>query len=303
MSRSLAYGFVALGLTVAFASPLQAQTKPLVDQASLSSFSPRARADLIKAIVDRWDLATEAEITSTNRVEHFIAQLATETGGFRLIAENLNYSAPRLRQIFPRRVSEQQAAALAHRPVDIANHVYNGRLGNSPPMDGWNFRGSGLIQLTGRANFSRIGKELELPLEADPDFVRTPAGAFQTAVGYWRSRRINPLADTGDIRLVRKAVNGGAIGLPEARIWLARAKAHLRKGTGAFIDPREELDAVADQLQALGFMKSQPGAFQVPDVKSGLAAFQSSNGLAPTGELDEDTLYELTDPVRFQTLD
>jgi predicted chitinase len=229
-----------------------------------------------------------------------LAQLATETGGFRILAENLNYSSTRLLEIFPTRVTEEQALALAHKPIAIANHVYNGRLGNNPPMDGWNYRGSGLIQLTGRANFAKVGQELSLSLEPNPDWVRQPVGAFQTAVAFWRARRLNAIADTDEILRVRKAVNGGTNGLNEARIWLARAKRYLHQGEAAFTDPSEELSAVTDQLRALNFLKGEPGAFQPLDVKAGLEAFQRSRGLLTTGVLDEDTLYELTDPERFR---
>jgi predicted chitinase len=292
-------GLVTAMLTVSGSAV--AQSPIVIDASSLAKFSPRARADLAATIVGQWRLATSAKITSARRIEHFLAQLATETGGFRLIAENLNYSATRLREVFPSRVSEEQALILANKPIAIANHVYNGRLGNNPPMDGWNYRGSGLIQLTGRANFARVGEELGFPLEPHPDWVRQPTGAFQTAVAFWRARGINTVADTDDIQRVRKAVNGGTNGLNEARIWLARAKRYLRRGEGAFTDMNEELNAVADQLRALNFLKGDPGAFQTPDVKAGLEAFQHSRGLVPTGVLDEDTLYELTDPERFRT--
>jgi predicted chitinase len=299
MSASFLWsGVVAVTLTLAGGAV--AQSPIVIDASSLAKFSPRGRVDLVATIVGQWDLATSAEITSARRIDHFLAQLATETGGFRLIAENLNYSAPRLREIFPSRVTEEQALLLAHKPIAIANHVYNGRLGNNPPMDGWTYRGSGLIQLTGRANFARVGQELGLPLEPNPDWVRQPVGAFQTAVAFWKARRINGIADSDDIVRVRKAVNGGANGLNEARIWLARAKRYLSREVGAFVDPNEELSAVADQLRALNFLKSEPGAFQVPDVKAALEAFQRSRGLMPTGVVDEDTLYELTDPERFR---
>jgi predicted chitinase len=283
-----------------FVGSAVAQSSIVIDASSLAKFSPRGRIDLATTIVNQWQLATSAEITSARRIEHFLAQLATETGGFRAVAENLNYSSTRLLEIFPTRVTEEQALALAHKPIAIANHVYNGRLGNNPPMDGWNYRGSGLIQLTGRANFAKVGQELGLSLEPNPDWVRQPEGAFQTAVAFWKARRINAIADTDEILRVRKVVNGGTNGLNEARIWLARAKRYLHRGEATFTDPSEELSAVADQLRALNFLKGEPGAFQAPDVKAGLEEFQRNRGLLPTGVLDEDTLYELTDPTRFR---
>jgi putative chitinase len=107
-----------------------------VDAGTLARFSPRARADLVAVILQQWKLAEAASIDSADRVHHFVAQIETETGGLRLIAENLNYSAERLLEVFPRRVTPQQAEQLAHKPVLIANHIYNGRLGNRLPNDG-----------------------------------------------------------------------------------------------------------------------------------------------------------------------
>lgn len=139
-----------------------------LDAGALARFSPRARADLVAVILQQWKLAEAEGINSADRVRHFIAQMATETGGLRQIAENMNYSAERLLKVFPRRVTREQAEQLAHKPVLIANHVYNGRLGNRLPNDGWDYRGSGLIQLTGRGNFSSRGKELGLAFEDNP---------------------------------------------------------------------------------------------------------------------------------------
>ncbi|MBA1154928.1 glycoside hydrolase family 19 protein [Microvirga mediterraneensis] len=286
-----------------------AKTKPqprdvvVIDAASLARFSPRARADVVSTMVSNWKIASQAGIVGTKRIEHFIAQLATETGGFRYLAENLNYSAARLLQIFPRRVSPEMAAQLANQPVRIANFVYGNRLGNRLPEDGWIYRGSGLVQLTGRGNFASRGSELNIKLEEEPDLARTPFGAFQTAVAYWKARGINTIADKDDIASVRKAVNGGINGLAESRIWLARAQRYLRSSTGSFEEPgltSSERNAVADQLKVLGILPTGPGAFVDPDLSVYLKQLQRARGIDETGKLDEDTLYEITDPAHFK---
>ncbi|POR52604.1 peptidoglycan-binding protein [Bosea psychrotolerans] len=254
-------------------------------------------------MISNWDLAKKAGIVGANRTEHFIAQLATETGGFRFLSENLNYSALRLRQIFPNRVSEDKAAELAHQPVKIANWVYGNRLGNHLPSDGWTYRGSGLIQLTGRANFRSRGSELKLRLEEEPELARNPLGAFQTAVAFWKARSISALADRDDIASVRKAINGGSNGLAETRIWLVRVRKYLNPRTNGFESPElsaDEQSAVVDRLKALGFLSSEPGAFIDSDISAPLKKLQSSRGLEETGVLDEDTLYEITEPAYFR---
>jgi putative chitinase len=270
---------------------------------TLARFSPRARADLVSTIVSRWPSATAAGINTPNRIFHFISQMATETGGFRLISEDLNYSADRLLKVFPRRVTFEDAQKLAHNPVAIANHVYNGRLGNHPPNDGWTFRGSGLLQLTGRSNYAARGEELGLPFEANPEMVRTPFTAFDSAVAYWKAKGLNALADRDAIDEIRLAVNGGSTGLDEARIWLARARRNLNT-----LAPRQpglsddETSAVEITLKSLGFLTPSPEGSRAapPDVNEAIKSFQRSRHLVETGVVDEDTLYEITSPDNFK---
>lgn len=274
-----------------------------MDAGTLAKFSPRARADLIATMLEQWKLAEDAGISSAVRVTHFMAQMATETGGMVTISENLNYSAERLRQIFPSRVTAQQARNLAGKPVAIANHVYGKRLGNRLANDGWDYRGSGLIQLTGRGNFSERGKELKLPFEENPEMVRTTVPAFQAAVQYWTARHINAIADTGDLRAVRKAVNGGTHGLDQAGMWLAKARRVLTVADArARAGDAEESIAIEQTLRSLGFLRApKSGERSAPgDVDSSVKKFQRSRGLPETGKVDEDTFYELTNPDNFR---
>src|SRR5271154_3360521 len=94
------------------------------------------------------------------RISHFFAQIATETGGLRRLDENLNYTTvKRLRDIFSSKFkTDDSAKGYIRNPEKLANFVYAGRNGNSKPGDGWQYRGSGLIQITGRDNFDKIGR-------------------------------------------------------------------------------------------------------------------------------------------------
>lgn len=176
--------------------------------------------------------APAGELTTRLRLIHFLAQVSHESG-FRPIAENLNYSVDGLKQTFSAaRISRAQCEALGRapgRPADqqaIANAVYGGtwgaaNLGNTRPGDGWRYRGRGLIQLTGRANYARTGAGYE----ADPDQVMTPAGSVQCAVDYWRTRGLNAAADADDVARVTRLINGGVLGLAERTALTDRGKA------------------------------------------------------------------------------
>lgn len=168
-----------------------------------------------------------AGITTPLRLAHFLAQTATETGGFRSLEENLNYSAKNLMAVFPSRFPTLESTkGFVMAPQALANKVYSNRLGNGPPAsnDGWNYRGRGLIQLTGRTNYSAREAETGIALTAHPELASDPKTSVQIAALYWTSRTINPDADRDDLKAVRKKVNGGTIGLDHAEIHLARAK-------------------------------------------------------------------------------
>lgn len=160
-----------------------------------------------------------AGLTTPLRVAHFMAQVAHESAGFTRLEENLNYSAERLHAIWPKRFPTVESAALyARNPVELANKVYGGRLGNDKPGDGWRFRGRGLIQLTGRANYAAYG------VEADPEIAAQPRDAARLALLYWARKALNDEADRDDIEAITRAINGGTVGLEERKALLVKAK-------------------------------------------------------------------------------
>jgi putative chitinase len=166
----------------------------------------------LQAAMDEFDINTRA------REAAFIAQIAHESGGLTRFVENLNYSAQRLCQVFPKRFPSLAAAKPFDRnPEKIANSIYANRLGNGDPAsgDGFRYRGRGVIQLTGRSNYREFGKTLGIDLEGDPDTAASPAVAFRTAAAFWKSRGCNELADKGDFKGVTLKINGGTIGLDE----------------------------------------------------------------------------------------
>ncbi|MFN3370378.1 MAG: glycoside hydrolase family 19 protein [Sphingomonadaceae bacterium] len=154
------------------------------------------------------------EIVSLARAAAFLAQCHVESGRFTRTEENLRYSsAERLVAVFPSRIPTVAAAQpFLRNPEGLANHVYGGRLGNGPPAsgDGWRFRGRGLKQLTGRANYQRAAAGLGRPYLADPDLVAQAPDAALTAAWFWQQAGCNALADAGDIDRITRAINGPA---------------------------------------------------------------------------------------------
>ncbi len=172
----------------------------------------------------------KAGLTTGLRIAHFLAQTATETGGFRHLTENLNYSAKGLMKVWPKRFRNDAATTdYVMNPVALANKVYADRLGNGSVAsgDGYRYHGRGLIQLTGRANYTAREAETGIALIAKPELASDPKTSVRIACLYWASRNINALADRDNIDLVRKAVNGGQHGIKEARLYLKRAKSVL----------------------------------------------------------------------------
>lgn len=159
-------------------------------------------------------------IDSPVRRAAFLAQVGHESGQLRRLVENLNYSAAGLCATWPSRFRgaggkpNALAERLARRPEAIANHVYAGRLGNGPESssDGWRYRGRGLIQITGRANYRACGVGLRQNLEDYPELLEVPDWAAMSAAWYWDANGLNELADAGQFESITRRVNGGLHG-------------------------------------------------------------------------------------------
>ena len=176
--------------------------------------------------VDHWfealsQLLPDYEIDTPQRVAAFVAQCAHESGGFKVLKENLNYRAVTLRKIFPKYFPTDdlanQYANLPNKQEAIANKVYANRMGNGDEAsgDGYRYCGRGLIQLTGKNNYTSFAESIETPVEDIPEFLGTFEGAVQSACGFWESNNLNQWADKGDILTLTKRINGGTIGLED----------------------------------------------------------------------------------------
>lgn len=165
----------------------------------------------IQAACDRYQINTRL------RVAAFLAQIGVESAALTAVVENLNYSAQGLLATWPTRFTEQTTTQYARQPQAIANYVYAGRNGNGPAAsgDGWSFRGRGLIQITGRANYQACGLNLGLDLVNSPALLESPANAALSAAWYWTNAGCNALADAGNTQAITRAINGGLTGYPQ----------------------------------------------------------------------------------------
>lgn len=156
-------------------------------------------------------------INTALRQAAFLAQIGHESGSFARVEENLNYTAKRLLEIFPRHFTAETAKAFDRKPERIANRVYANRIGNGPEDsgDGWRFRGRGLIQITGRANYAEMQVQLGLPLLAQPELLAQPLAAALSAAAFWHTRGLNALADARQFEAITRRVNGGLHGQPD----------------------------------------------------------------------------------------
>ena len=205
--------------------------------------APRARPTYVAAF-ERGDALLIAHgVTTPARLTHFLAQVLHESGALEIDWENMSYSSGRLLQIFgagchSAAVTPAEAQALAHRPEAIAERVYglgNPRkareLGNTQSGDGFCYRGGGLLQTTGRANYRRMGQKCGVDFEGHPDFVLAAEHALKPALCEWTEGRLNAFADCDDILSISRAINLGnpraprrPNGMEDRVAWYARLR-------------------------------------------------------------------------------
>jgi len=158
------------------------------------------------------------DINTLQRQAMFLAQLAHESGNFKYVSENLNYSAEALRRVFKKYFPTDDLALMyARQPEKIANRVYANRMGNGEESsgDGWKYRGRGLIQLTGKDNYAAFSLKANNNALLEPDLVAEPELAALSAGWFWDTNDLNKWSDTGDVRAATRKINGGFNGLAD----------------------------------------------------------------------------------------
>jgi putative chitinase len=230
------------------------------------------------------DTLEKFEITTRLRIAHFLAQTCHESAGFR--------------------TTEEFASGAA----------YEGRadLGNVKPGDGPRYKGRGLLQLTGRANYKRYGELLGIDLEGNPESAADPQLSLLIACEYWKLREINDRCDRDDIEAITRRVNGGLNGLEDRKNYLRKAKAALAAIEGAEIavapgarphsvlrreSQGAEVTVLQHMLRDLDFAVAVDGDFG-PGTEVAVARFQSDHGLTADGVVGPQTWDALEAAVK-----
>lgn len=204
---------------------MQLTSKQLTDAAAISAKA----ADLWIRPINK--ALAACDIGTPSQAAMWIAQCGHESGGFVRLVESLNYTPEGLAQTWPSRYAIDTVPNLlankhgrsGSKPADqraIANHVYGDRLGNDQPDDGWQYRGRGLIQVTGKANYRECGKYMRLPLVAHPELLEDREAAALSTAWYWHTRG---LLSVTDVTEATRAINGGTNGLADRGKRYARA--------------------------------------------------------------------------------
>ncbi|MEP6922000.1 MAG: glycoside hydrolase family 19 protein [bacterium] len=213
---------------------------PLNTLKIVKQLAPNARINYLDAIQQGVPLFEKHGITTPLRMAHFLAQAMVETGAFTVLRENMNYSMPRLVEIFgvghhSARITKAEAAVLAHNPAAISERVYGlgnpkkaQELGNTKPGDGFIYRGNGVLQTTGRGSHRRMGLACGVDFEGNPNLVTAPDHALKPALQEWTEGNLNLAADRNDIRTITLRINGGLNGFPERKAFFAKLQPLLK---------------------------------------------------------------------------
>jgi len=247
------------------------------------------------------ELMPKYEIDTPLRAAAFISQCQHESYNFRRLEEDLRYSAEQLEAVFGRRVAGRDLKRYEYNPKKIANLVYANAIGNGPEEsgDGWKYHGRGIIQLTGKANYMRFGREVGMSAPQVIDYVVTKRGAVHAACWFWDMRKINRAADEGDLEKVTRLINGGLNGLEDRRRYYERAlnilgvsAPELGSNTGTRFIQLGDTGPLVQQLQRALNMRTADGIFG-PSTERAVKNFQRRSRLIPDGIAGPRTLIAL----------
>lgn len=271
-------------------------------KAMLNAININANHEIVTCIADNKNKALfdKAGINTVVRMAYFLGQCAVETRGFTSLEESLYYTtAARLKTVWPSRFKTDAAAApFLRNPQKLANSVYAGRLGNDAENDGWLYRGAGMIQTTGKTNYTAVSKATGLDCVQKPELLRSMPHALQAAVVYWTDNKLNRFADNADIEGLTKAVQGGVGGLNERRIYTDRAlnANDLTIRSYPLVKEGERgaaVQHVQEMLKAAGFFNGKIDAIFGAETKDAVELFQSSRNLLSDGVVGYRTLTSL----------
>lgn len=192
----------------------------MIDLNILQQLCPKTKPQVLAQYVDPLNDVMQYYdmFLNSHRAAGFLAQIAHESGGFNFVKENLNYSAKGLMTTFKKYFpNEELAKQYERKPEKIANRVYANRMGNGSEDsgDGYKFCGRGLIQLTGKNNYTKFAVDLGISIDETVAYLETPNGAVSSAGWFWDNNNLNQYCDSGDFVTLTKRINGGTIGLAD----------------------------------------------------------------------------------------
>lgn len=255
----------------------------------IKKIAPNSKEEIIGPLVGYLNkYLPKYEVTTYLRVCHFLAQAAHEAASFQTLKEYASGSA------------------------------YEGRkdLGNVKAGDGIRYKGRGIFQLTGRANYRAIGQKIGMDLENNPELAESPEVSVLTALEYWKSRNLNALADRDDVEGITRKINGGLNGFEDRKKYLAKCKQIIPKDISFVAPPSPELPPppinpiippivvakigdnspyivdLQNMLIRKGYNIVADGIFG-PRTEVAVKNFQDKSGLTITGRIDTDTLNRL----------
>lgn len=237
-------------------------------------------------------------ITTHERVASFVAQCGHESGGWRVFTENLNYSANALNSVFPKyfKNAGRDANKYARKPEKIANVVYANRMGNSDEQsgDGWEYRGRGPIQLTGKNNYKKFSKFANVDFVANPDLITSNMEyLLLSAIWFWNENDLNQYADKNDIKAQTKRINGGYNGLDERLHLYNEILMLLKLQKNEYSNKQTivlKLGSKGDDVKELQrLLKINVDGDFGPNTEKEVKKFQSANNLIPDGIVGKKT--------------
>lgn len=269
----------------------------------LHRLCPRARSDYVEALVNGSETLERWGIKTSLRLAAFLATVCHETGGLTIVRENMNYSAGRIRMVWPTR---PEAVHHARNPRALANSVYGGRMGNerngTNDDDGYRYRGGGLIQLTGRDSYERAGKAIGVDLGSEPELIEDATISLQSAC--WEFSQHLKYCDMGERgwKAVCNGINRGnplsgldPIGWQDRQIWYSRCCDAL--GVSGKVgddllrigDQGELVKAMQERLAQLGYAVGRADGIYGSRTRAAVLAFQAENELTTDGIIGPET--------------
>ena len=287
---------------------LDALTRMLPGNKGWSFVKTLNRGRYITAMLRSWEVLDEASINTPKRLAHFLGQGLIETGFLNHVRENMSYSEQGLLKTFSV-YKNNPALAKKHARNQrlIANTTYGTRMGNKGGDDGWNYRGRGFIQLTGRNNYEKYADLTGFDIVNKPDLIaKNLKASIAVAAEFWKQNNLNQYADLDDIKKVSRAINYGnanrtkpAHGEDERILWtnyvkrLTGDETMITDGAEMIIGPASDRAAVRqlqEDLNFLGFKCGKPDGLYGRNTKRALVAFQFEHELATTGTATQVTL-------------